>query len=294
MSYMRPHVSGTERVGFSKQDACGNLVVDSLPVNFPLSAFCQWFLVRTSVGLNTIHTFLSHKNSQTDAFLCDLGLAKLHVQLGYGIPKGFPNLWIRLIVACLMTASSRFAQGNSVSLLCYKILCSGILNVPLPYGMRLKVSHEGHHIFEQLHPQQHKSAVDVTCDSQGWSLSIPFSRLSGSGAYSSPLMVLLLLGKVVLLRYSLCMWLPCRKRDIGANTSNKTGRLQNPLLVNQKKNSWLKTREKLSSYVARRLSFLHFLALSELQEKKLMANLVKYAATEACTTNTLAWLEVGL
>ncbi len=25
--YMHPHVSGTERVGFSKQDACGNLVV---------------------------------------------------------------------------------------------------------------------------------------------------------------------------------------------------------------------------------------------------------------------------
>ncbi len=37
--YMRPRDSGTERVGFSKQDACGNLVVASLSVNFPLSAF---------------------------------------------------------------------------------------------------------------------------------------------------------------------------------------------------------------------------------------------------------------
>ncbi len=37
--YMCPHVSGTERMGFSKQDARGNLVVASLPVNFPLSAF---------------------------------------------------------------------------------------------------------------------------------------------------------------------------------------------------------------------------------------------------------------
>jgi hypothetical protein len=36
---MRPHNSGTERMGFLKQDACGNLVVASLPVNFPLSAF---------------------------------------------------------------------------------------------------------------------------------------------------------------------------------------------------------------------------------------------------------------
>jgi hypothetical protein len=92
MSYMRPHVAGTERVGFSKQDACGNLVVDSLLVNFPFSAFCRRFLVQTSVGLNMIHTFLSHKNPQTDTFLRDLGLAKLRVQLGYCIPKGFPNL----------------------------------------------------------------------------------------------------------------------------------------------------------------------------------------------------------
>jgi hypothetical protein len=37
--YMRPRNSGTECVGFSKQDACGNLVVASLPVNFPVSAF---------------------------------------------------------------------------------------------------------------------------------------------------------------------------------------------------------------------------------------------------------------
>jgi hypothetical protein len=59
-SYMHPHISGTERVGVSKQDARGNLVVDSLLVIFPLSAFCQRFLVRTSVGLNTNHTFLTH------------------------------------------------------------------------------------------------------------------------------------------------------------------------------------------------------------------------------------------
>ncbi len=33
--YMRPHISGTERMGFSKQDTCGNLVVPSLPVISP-------------------------------------------------------------------------------------------------------------------------------------------------------------------------------------------------------------------------------------------------------------------
>jgi hypothetical protein len=40
-----PHVSGTECVGFLKQDARGNLVVASLPVNFPFSAFCRRFLL---------------------------------------------------------------------------------------------------------------------------------------------------------------------------------------------------------------------------------------------------------
>ena len=66
-----------------------------------------------------------------------------------------------------MTAFLRFAQSNSAGLPRYKILRSGIFNVPLPYGMRLKVSHKGHHIFEQLRPQQHRSTVDETRDSQG-------------------------------------------------------------------------------------------------------------------------------
>ncbi len=57
-SYMRPHISGTERVGFSKQDACGNLVVDSLQVIFPLSAFHQRFLVQTSIRQMQIIPFL--------------------------------------------------------------------------------------------------------------------------------------------------------------------------------------------------------------------------------------------
>jgi hypothetical protein len=41
--YMRPHISGTEGVGFSKQDARGNLVVDSLPVIFPFLPFAEGF-----------------------------------------------------------------------------------------------------------------------------------------------------------------------------------------------------------------------------------------------------------
>jgi hypothetical protein len=66
-----------------------------------------------------------------------------------------------------MTASLRFAQGDSAGLPHYKMLRSGILNVSLPYVMRLKVSPKGRHIFERLHPQQHRSAVDVMRNSQG-------------------------------------------------------------------------------------------------------------------------------
>jgi hypothetical protein len=157
---MRPHVSGTERVGFLKQDARGNLVVASLQMNFPLSAFCRRFLVRTSVGLNTIHTILSHKNPQTDTFLHDLGLAKLRSTAWVWNPQGISKLVIK-VDYCLSYDSflmlcSRRQCGPSL----LQLLCSGILNVPLPYGMCLKVSHKEHHIFERLRPQQHRSAVD--------------------------------------------------------------------------------------------------------------------------------------
>jgi hypothetical protein len=66
-----------------------------------------------------------------------------------------------------MTASLRFAHGDSAGLPHYEILHSRILNVPLPYGMRLKVSPKGHHIFERLYPQQHRSAINVMRNSWG-------------------------------------------------------------------------------------------------------------------------------
>jgi hypothetical protein len=127
-------------------------------------------------------TFLSHKNPWTDTFLREWGFAKLRSTARVWNHQGISKLVNRLINTCQMTASSRFAQSNIAGLPRYKILRSGIFNVPLPYGMHLKVSHKGCHIFERLCPQQHRSAVDETCDSRGWSLSIPFLRLWGSGA----------------------------------------------------------------------------------------------------------------
>ena len=58
---------------------------------------------------------------------------------------------VNKVDCCLsVTASLHFAQGNSAGFPCYEILCSGFLKVPLPYGMRLKVSPKGRHIFKQL------------------------------------------------------------------------------------------------------------------------------------------------
>ncbi len=85
-------VHRTERMGFSKQDTHGNLVVASLPVTFPLSTFRQRFLVQTSVGLNANHTFLTHQNPQTDTFFHDLGLAKLHSTAWVWNPQGISKL----------------------------------------------------------------------------------------------------------------------------------------------------------------------------------------------------------
>ncbi len=104
-SYMSPHVSGTECVGFLKQDARGNLVVASLPANFLFSAFCLRFLLQTSFGLNKNHAFLNNKNPWTDTFLRDLALAKLRSTAQVWNHQRIFKLVNRLIVACQMTAS---------------------------------------------------------------------------------------------------------------------------------------------------------------------------------------------
>jgi hypothetical protein len=106
-SYMHPHVSGTERMDFSKQDARGNLVVASLLVNFPLSAFRRRFLVQTFIGLNANHTFLSHENPRTDTFLRDLVLAKLHSTAWILNPERISKLVNK--VDCCLSYDSFFA-----------------------------------------------------------------------------------------------------------------------------------------------------------------------------------------
>jgi hypothetical protein len=76
MLYMPPHISGTERIGFLKQDA------------FRLSPKVSGANVHWA---NANHTFLTHTNPWTNTFLRDISLAKLRSTARDGILKGFPT-----------------------------------------------------------------------------------------------------------------------------------------------------------------------------------------------------------
>jgi hypothetical protein len=77
MLYMCPHISGTEHVNFSKQDA-----------------FC--LLPKVSEAnicwANANHTLLTHKNPQTDTFWRDISPAKLRSTARVWNPQGISKL----------------------------------------------------------------------------------------------------------------------------------------------------------------------------------------------------------
>jgi hypothetical protein len=161
---MRPHVSGTECVGFLKQDACGNLVVASLPVSFPFSAFLP------KVSALNVHwtehdSYLSFSQKSLDWHF--LALAKLRSTARVWNHQGYPILWIGWLslvrwqlpralllgnsaglpryecfavgsstypchmafVACLMTAFLRFAPKRWCGPSSLRMLCSGSFNM---------------------------------------------------------------------------------------------------------------------------------------------------------------------
>jgi hypothetical protein len=180
MSYMHPHVSGTECLGFLKQDACGNLVVDSLPVKispFHLSPKVSGANVRWT---NTNHTFLTYKNPRTDAFSHGISPAKLHSTAWVRNPQGIsklvnvkvdcrdPRALLKVIVWAFLATKSFTARYSTYP--CHMACISK--SVP-----RDLIS------LSDCRPQRLRSAVDVMRDSRGQSLSVPFLRSSGfSGA----------------------------------------------------------------------------------------------------------------
>jgi hypothetical protein len=74
---MRPHISGTECIGFLKQDAFHLLPKVS-------GANVHW--------ANANHTFLTHKNPQTDTFSRNINLAKLSSTARVWNPQGISKL----------------------------------------------------------------------------------------------------------------------------------------------------------------------------------------------------------
>jgi hypothetical protein len=108
MSFMRPHISGTERIGFSKQDAFRLLLKVS-------EANVRW--------ANANHPFLTHKNPQTETFLRDISPAKLRSTARERNPQGIsklvnkvdcrvPHASLKAIVRAFLSTKF-FAAGSS-------------------------------------------------------------------------------------------------------------------------------------------------------------------------------------
>ncbi len=126
---------------------------------------------------NVNHTILTHKNPQTDTFLCDISPANLRSTAWVRNPQGIsklvnkvgrvPRASLKAIVRAFLATKS-FAAGSS-TYPCHMACFSK--SVP-----RDVIS------LSNCLPQWHRSAVDATRDSQGQSLSVPFSRFSGSAA----------------------------------------------------------------------------------------------------------------
>ncbi len=79
----------------------------------------------TSIGLNTIHTFLSCKNHWTYTFLCELGFVKLRSTAQEWNHQGISKLVNRLIVACQMTASCASLKAIVRAFLATKSFAAG-------------------------------------------------------------------------------------------------------------------------------------------------------------------------
>ncbi len=107
-SYMCPHISGTECVGFSKQHAfCLLPKVSGVNVHWE----------------NANDAFLTHKNPWTETFLCDISPAKLCSTARVWNPQGIskfvnkvdcqvPRALLKAIVRAFLATKS-FAAGSS-------------------------------------------------------------------------------------------------------------------------------------------------------------------------------------
>ncbi len=141
-----------------------------------LSPFC--LLLKVSGAnvhqANANHTFLTHKNPRTDIFSRDISPAMLRSTARVRNPQEISKLVNK--VDC-------YLSYDSVLVLCSRRQCGPsslrnpsqwVLNVPLPYGMHLKVSPEGCHIFEQLSSPMAQKRRGCDMQQSGLIIQCPF------------------------------------------------------------------------------------------------------------------------
>ncbi len=106
---MRPHVSGTECMGFSKQDACGNLVVASLLLNFSFSGFL--------LNVSAVNVRLTEQDSNLSSSLSlnwhFLALAKL---------RSIARVWNHQRISKLVNRVDCCLSSDSFLALCSKAI----------------------------------------------------------------------------------------------------------------------------------------------------------------------------
>jgi hypothetical protein len=124
---------------------------------------------------NTNHTFLTHKSPWTDTFSCDISPAKLCSTAWVRNPQGISKLvnkvdcrvpctLLKAIVQAFLATKSFAARSSTYP--CHMACVS--TSVP-----RDVISSSN------CRPQGHRSAMDVTRNSRGQLLSVPFLRSSG-------------------------------------------------------------------------------------------------------------------
>jgi hypothetical protein len=112
---------------------------------------------------NVNHTFLTHKNPQTDTFLCDISPAKLYSTAWVKNPQGISKLvnMVYCQVPCpLLKAIVR-------AFLAMKSFAVGSSTYPCQMACVSKSVPRDVISSSDCHPQQHRSTVDVTSDSRG-------------------------------------------------------------------------------------------------------------------------------
>ncbi len=162
--YMRPHISGTERINFPKQGALCLLPKVS-------EAIVPW--------VNANHTFLTHQNPWTDTFSHDISPAKLHSTARVWSPQGISKLVNK--VDCRVPCASLKAIVRAF--LAMKSFAAVSSTYPCHMACVSKSVPREVISLSDCHPQRLRSAVDEMRNSRGQLLSIPFLRSLGfSGA----------------------------------------------------------------------------------------------------------------